>query len=264
MSEIVFMIHGMWGGPWCWTNYRGLLEQEGYRCMAPVLRFHDMDPHEQPDPLLGTTGLLDYADDLEREIRQLDEKPVLMGHSMGGLLAQILAGRGLAKALVLLAPAAPAGILALKPSVMKCFRSVLTTWGFWKKPMRLTFREAVYAMFHLLSPREQQEAYGKLVYESGQAACEIGFWFLDPKQAARVDETTVTCPVLVVGAAQDRITPAAVARRVAAKYKGATYKEFDNHAHWITAEPGWQDSCQHAISWMRSHAGSAPRNNLLD
>jgi pimeloyl-ACP methyl ester carboxylesterase len=251
MSEVIFMIHGMWGGPWHWENYKGILEREGYRCVTTTLRFHDVDPKASPDPRLGTTSLLDYSEDLQQEIQGLGAKPIIIGHSMGGLLAQILGSRGLAKALVLLTPASPAGILAFTPSVIKSFWSVQTTWGFWKKPMRLTFDEAVYSMMHLLSPSERKEAYEKFVCESGRAACEIGYWFLDAKKACRVDESKVTCPVLVVAGAEDRITPASVVRKVAKKYKGvSTYKEFENHAHWVLGEPGWQEVAGYVKDWL--------------
>ena len=158
MSEVIFMIHGMWGGSWHWENYKSFLEREGYRCEATTLRFHDVDPKTAPDPRLGTTSLLDYAEDLQQEIQRLGAKPIIIGHSMGGLLAQILGSRGLAKALVLLTPASPAGIVAFTPSVFKSFSGVLFRWGFWKNPMRLTFDKAVYSMMHLLPPREQKEA----------------------------------------------------------------------------------------------------------
>jgi pimeloyl-ACP methyl ester carboxylesterase len=143
------------------------------------LRYHDIDPKSDPPRQLGTTSVLDYAADLEREIKQLDSLPILMGHSMGGLLAQILGSRGLAQSLVLLTPASPRGVLALRPSVIKSFWSVLTKWGFWRNPMRQTFDEAVYSMMHLLSKEEQREAYGHFVYESGRAAAEIGFWLFE-------------------------------------------------------------------------------------
>ena len=80
-------------------------------CITPTLRYHDMDPDDVPDLLLGNATLLDYAHDLEEDIKRLQVTPVIMGHSMGGLLAQIFGSRGLAKALVLLAP--PSRILAL-------------------------------------------------------------------------------------------------------------------------------------------------------
>lgn len=251
MAETLFMIHGMWGGPWTWENYRRFFENEGYDCVTPTLRHHDMDPQEDPDPRLGTTSLLDYAEDLEQEIQQLGVTPIVMGHSMGGLLAQILANRGAAKALVLLAPAPPAGIIAQTPSVIKSFWSVQTTWGFWKKPMRQTFSEAVYSMLHLLPPDEQKETYDKFVYESGRAASEIGYWFLDPNNASSVDESKVTCPVLVIVGAEDRITPASVVRQVAKKYEAvSTYKEFREHAHWVLAEPGWEEIAEYVADWL--------------
>jgi pimeloyl-ACP methyl ester carboxylesterase len=251
MADTIFMIHGMFGGPWYWDNYRSRFEAEGYRCIAPTLLYHDMDPRAVPHPRLGTTGLLDYADQLEQEIARLDEKPILMGHSMGALLAQILGARIPVKALVLLTPASPYGIMAMTPSVIRSFWSVQTTWGFWKNPIRQRFSEAVYSMLHQLPEREQWETYEKFVYESGRAAMQIGYWFFDPTRASSVDDTRVTCPVLVVAGARDRITPASVVRKVARKYNTvSTYKEFENHSHWVVAEPDWLEVADYAVSWL--------------
>ncbi len=86
---------------------------------------------------------------------------------------------------------------------------------------------------------QQREYYWKFSYESGRAACEIGFWLLDPNKASHVDETKVRCPVLVVAGAEDRITPASNVRKVADKY-GAEYRVYEGHAHWIMGEPGWE------------------------
>lgn len=252
MADTIVMIHGMWGNSWYWERYRKFFESKGYTCITPVLRFHDMDPKAAPEPGLGKTSLLDYADDLEKEIKKLPSKPVLMGHSMGGLLSQMLAARGLAKAIVLLTPASPAGIMALRMSVIKSFWSVMTKWGFWKKPMLQTFDEAVYSMMHLLPPGEQKNSYEKFVYESGRAAFEIGFWLFDSRKASKVDESKVTCPVLVIAGKEDRITPAPVVRKVAEKYKSvSTYREFEHHAHWVVGEPGWQDVANYVYDWLR-------------
>jgi pimeloyl-ACP methyl ester carboxylesterase len=251
MTKTIVMIHGMWGSGEYWENYAKHFETRGYHCVRPTLRFHDMNLKETPDPQLGTTSLLDYAADLEKEIRALKEVPILMGHSMGGLLAQILGSRGLAKALVLLSPASPAGIMALKLSVIRSFWSSLMRWGFWKKPIRQKFEEAVYSMLHLLPREEQKKAFGRFVYESGRAASEIGFWLFDRRKAAAVDESKVTCPVLIIGASEDRITPISVVRQVAEKYHGvATYKEFAGHAHWVVGEPGWEEIAEFVSEWL--------------
>ena len=241
----------MWGSPCNWDNYRRVLEAAGYRCIAPTLPYHNMDPHGIPDPRLGTASLLDYADALEQEIRQLGEKPIVMGHSMGGLLAQMLGARGLAKSLVLLSPASPAGIMAITPSVIRGSLSIQTKWGFWKNPMRLTFAEAAYSVFNLLPESERKEIYSKFVYESGRAGCEIFYWFLDPHRASKVDASKITCPVLVIAAGKDRAFNASVVRRVAKKYKSvSSYKEFNNHAHWIMGEPQWQEVVEYIAVWL--------------
>jgi len=219
MAETVVMIHGMWGGEWYWENFKGFFEKKGYHCVTPTLRFHNVDPTAIPHPQLGTTSLLDYAEDLEKQIRQLGVLPVLMGHSMGGLLAQVLGSRGLAKALVLLTPASPYGINALKPSVIRSFRSALTRWAFWRKPIRQTFNEAAYSMLNTMPAESQKKVFDRFVYESGRAASEIGFWFMDYKQTTKVDESRISCPVLVVGGVQDRITPVSVCRKIAEKYE---------------------------------------------
>jgi pimeloyl-ACP methyl ester carboxylesterase len=247
----LFMIHGMWGAGWHWDKYREFFQERGFSSVAPTLRYHGGDPQAPPDDKLGTTSLLDYAEDLERALRSLDEPPIIMGHSMGGLLAQILGSRGLARALVLLTPAPPCGIMALTPSVANSFLSIMVQWGFWKKAVRQTFGEAVYSIMHRLTPQEQHDAYQRFGYESGRAVFEIGLWPLDGRRASFVDEKKVRCPVLVISGGQDRITPSRVVRKIAAKYGPlATFMEFPDHAHWVLGEPGWEEIASFITRWL--------------
>jgi len=251
MNKSIVMIHGMCCGSWVWENYRSYFEQKGYSCYSPTLRYHNMEPSGKPETSLGITSLLDYAQDLEGYVSKFNHKPLIMGHSMGGLLAQILGARELASGLILLTPASPHGINALTFSVLKSFWSILTKWGFWREPFRVSFKTAVYAMMHLLPQESQKAIHEKFVYESGRAAAEIGFWYLDPNGAAKVDDTQVKCPVLVIAGAQDRITPASVVRKVAKKYKTvSTYKEFENHAHWVIGEKGWENIAAYISDWI--------------
>ncbi|MBW1775583.1 MAG: alpha/beta hydrolase [Deltaproteobacteria bacterium] len=251
MADTIVMIHGMWGGGWYWENFKRYFEQKGYQCVTPILRYHDINPGEKPDPGPGTTSLLDYAQDLEEYISTLDEKPILMGHSMGGLISQILGARDLAKALILLTPASPSGINALKYSVIRSFFGIMTKWGFWRKPHRISYKAAVYSMLSLLPEEDRKAVYERFVYESGTAAFEIGFWLLDSSGASKVDETKVNCPVLVVSGKEDKITPASVVKRVAEKYEAvSTYREFENHAHWVIGEPGWEAIAEFISDWL--------------
>jgi len=214
-----------------------------------------VDPKAAPHPQLGTTSLLDYAADLEADIRKLDEPPILIGHSMGGLLAQMLAARGLAQAAILLTPASPSGIMAIRYSVLKSSWSALTRWAFWRKPYRLTYDEVAYGMMQCLSEENRRAEYEKMVFESGRASGEVGFWLFDRQHASRVDAAKVTCPMLVVGAVHDRHVPASIVRKVLKRYRHvAEYKEFANHAHWVIGEPGWQEIAQSCVEWLQDHA----------
>ena len=251
MDETIVMIHGMWGGGWCWDHYKSFYQKKGYRCITPTLRYHHMNPNDEPDRRLGTVSLVEYADDLEKLIRKLDSPVILMGHSMGGLLAQILASRILVDALVLFAPASPYGIMALTPSVVRSFWSTLTTWGFWKKPGRQTFKEASYSTLGVLPTEIKIEEFDKFVYESGRAVFEIGFWYFDSKKATMVDESKITCPVLIIAGSEDKITPTSVARKIADKYKEvAVYREFENHGHWVIGEPDWRKIAVYTSDWL--------------
>ena len=254
MTNTIVMVHGMWGGSWCWDNYRTFFEQRGFRCLTPVLRHHDVDPQAPPEAALGRVSLRNYADDLETFVREQPETPIIMGHSMGGLLTQMLGARGLGKALVLLTPAAPAGLNSLSYSVIRSFWGILSKWGFWRTPHRISFSAASYAMMHRLSPEQRQAEYAKLVYESGRTAAEIGFWPFDLRGATRVDAAAIACPMLVIGAAEDRLTPASLIRKIARKYAHvATYREFAGHTHWVIGEDGWEDIAEAVRQWLEDN-----------
>lgn len=254
MSNTILMIHGMWTGSWIWDNYKLFLEERGYKCLAPNLRYHSSNSKNAPDSRLGTTSLLDYAEDLEKEIQKLSETPIIIGHSMGGLLAQILGSRGLAKALVLLTPAPPAGVWNEPPdpeTLKKGYQSVISKLNWFKEPIKPTFDEAVYSELHLLPQKERKIVYDKWVYESGWANFEFGAWQSDPKKAAYVNNTNITCPVLAVAALQDRAISPLLVKKIAEYYNEVSmYKEFENHAHWLIGEPGWEDVFEYVWDWI--------------
>ena len=136
MKQTIVMIHGMWGTAHVWDRFKQYFAAAGYQCITPVLRYHDVPPGSPPNPSLGRTSLLDYVKDLEAELSKLTSKPIIMGHSMGGLLAQMLGERGLAESLVLLSPAPPAGLEIFNMSSARTFLSEMLTPGFWNNVRR--------------------------------------------------------------------------------------------------------------------------------
>lgn len=253
MAKTIMMIHGMWGTGGYWKEYKGFFEKLGYKVVTPTLPHHNAKPSSPPKPEAGRIGLVDYVDFLEGEIKELKEKPILMGHSMGGLLAQKLAERDLAEAAILLAPASPRGILALKPSVIRSFLPCFFQWGWWQKPFRQSFGLAVYSMLHLVKPADQKRIYDTFVYESGRVILEIGVWIFDFKKATEVDASKVTCPIFVATGEEDRITPVSVVRATTRRYSQATLKTYPGHAHWVVGEPGWQKIAQDCADWLKEN-----------
>lgn len=259
MTPPVVMIHGMLSRGHHWDLYKRYFAGRGYDVHTPTLRHHDVDPAAPAPAGLGATSLLDYAADLEALIAGLDRKPILIGHSMGGLLVQILAGRGLAEMAVLLTPASPRGIVALTPSVIRTFIAPLSRWGFWRKPFRLSYGAARYGMLNRFDEPDARALYGTMVDESGRAAAEIAYWMFDGQRANEADAAATVCPVLVIAGRRDRATPASVVRKVARRYgPRATYHEYPDNGHWVLSEPGWQTIAETCETWIRRNLEGTP------
>ena len=254
MAKVAVFIHGMWGTPDVWRNWRPAFEARGWQTVAPALRHHDASA-DAPPKGLGTTSLLDYAADLEANIAALPlvapDKPVLIGHSMGGLLALMLAARGAARAAVLLTPAPPAGVLALRASNLLAFARIEMRWGWWRKPHRATLGEALSHTFNTTDPAEGTAEHARFVHDSGRALLEIGLPWLDGRRAADVDPRRVTVPLLFVAAEKDRLTPPGVVRRAARRYGHVSdYLEYPGQGHWVPGQPGWRQVADDALSWL--------------
>lgn len=252
----VVMVHGMWSRPHVWDNYRRFFEERGYRVIAPALRHHDVAPGDQPPENLGGCSILDYAADLEAEIRRLPDKPYLIGHSMGGLLVQILAARDLARATVALSTAPCRSTRPFITTSIPVLIRDMTRWGFWRKPQRPSFRAMCYGVLNRMPEDEQRALYDTLVFESGRTVFEIALWQFDRRKASKVGRDAVSSPILFMTGTKDRITPARFARKSADYFgEGARYVPLDGHGHWVLAEPGWEkiaDTC--ADFFARSHS----------
>lgn len=241
-ERTVMLIHGMWSRPQVWANFRAYFEARGYDVVTPRLRHHDIEPGEAADPALATTSVVDYAADLETEIRALGTRPFLIGHSMGGLLAQMLAARGLAKGAVLLASAHPAPVFAFEMGVVRIFLRDLVPGPIWKHTQLPTYSAMRWGALNRFDEKTARELYATLIPESGRCFLEIALWYLDRRRASFVDAAKVACPLLFMTGADDRLIRAALAARAALYYGGkARFERLPGHAHWLPGEPGWEE-----------------------
>ena len=246
----VVMIHGAFCGPWSLDGLKRKFKEAGYAVTTPCLRFHDQKP---PPAVLGTTGLSEFAADLEDEIRALGTAPILMGHSMGGLLAQQLAARMEVRALVLLAPSAPWGTPPTTLFEIGAAQAMHLNPGYWNKVLEPNRDVALAHSLDKLPKHMRDEVYDRLVPESGRATFEILNWGLDLNHASGVETEKVTAPLLFLTGSEDRINPPSTVARIAALYGArATNEVLQGMGHWLIGEPGWEKLADRALVWLES------------
>lgn len=246
----VVMVHGAFCGPWAFDRFAGAFRAAGYAVHAPALRHHDGGPASEA---LAATSLADYAADLEAFLDALEAKPILVGHSMGGLLCQMLAARRDVTAVVLLAPSPPWGVPPSTLFEIASAQAMLLNAGFWDKVLMPDEAVAGRNALDRLTPDERAAVFARFVPESGRAMFEIMHWGLDMRRASEVDARKVACPVLAMAGAEDCINPPGTVERIAALYGSrATYVKFPRLSHWLIGEPGWEDVAAHALNWLKS------------
>jgi pimeloyl-ACP methyl ester carboxylesterase len=244
----VVMIHGSHCGPWAMDGFAGKFRAAGYEVECPALRFHEMET--APDAL-GTTSLLDYAADLEDQLKSLPTPAILIGHSLGGLLAQMLAARSEVRALVLLAPSAPWGVPPSTLLEIAAAQSLLLKVGFWNKILAPDTGAMERLALNRFPDGERAALAGRLVAESGRATFETLHWGLDMSRASEVETDKVTCPLLLLAGGEDRVCPPGTVQRTAALYRQrATFEKLDGMSHWLIGEPGWEKVADRALTWL--------------
>jgi pimeloyl-ACP methyl ester carboxylesterase len=251
----IMLLHGAFCAGWALEHFAPFFENEGYRVMAPTLRHHDIVPGERAPQSLGTTSILDYAKDLERLIAGLPEAPILIGHSMGGLLAQMLAARTQIRAIALLAPSAPWGTLPTTHWEVAAAQSLFLAGQFWNRPLKPKQWIAASHALDLLPAEERDSVFARFVPESGLATFEVMHWGMDMRRASFVDARSVICPVLCLAGAQDRVNPPRTVASVAKRYRGgATFEEFKGMSHWLIGEKGWERVAERTRDWLKDAA----------
>jgi pimeloyl-ACP methyl ester carboxylesterase len=229
----------------------------GHKTHAPDLRHHEAGPAPARDlKALALTSMRDYADDVSALIETLGEAPILVGHSMGGLVAQLVAARGQARALILFAPSAPWGLISSSwEQYASAFGLYMTAGHFWEQAIHPAYDIAAEHALDRMPRGEREEVFSRFVPESGRAVFEILQWWLDIGRATDVPVAQVTCPILCLVGARDRLNPPDSVKRVAARYRdNATYKEYSEMSHWLIAEPGWEEVAGDALKWLGANS----------
>ncbi|WP_035617156.1 alpha/beta hydrolase [Hyphomonas johnsonii] len=256
MSNALLMIHGIGCGGDVWDRMQPGFEAAGWRCEAPTL-FPDQRTVDAPPPTLPDLGFDDYVDAMVDAARALAKetgrKPAVIGHSMGGLIAQCLAERGEVSQAVFLTPAQPKDCAVVGLPVVYTFLNILLARNRAKsyKVWRSGFR---FGVVNQVPRRRHDEIYARARFDSGKVYGDI-------VDGIEIDASLITIPTLTIAASRDRATLARAVRKVGEKYAKAAvpgdFFEYPDNAHWIVDEPGTDKVVEDIVAWLEQSGDAA-------
>jgi len=252
------LIHGAWLSARSWETYADYFGKRGFAVSAPEWPRKHGDVAEMRESAdesvgLGVQEIVDHYADL---IGELEQPPVLIGHSYGGLFVELLLDRGLGRAGVAMSPAPPKGILALPFSTLKAGAPALAHPSKWHGVVTLSLEEFTYAFVNTFSPEDAAAAYARYaVPETGQIFYEAGFANFHLHPPTEVHFTNADrAALLIVGAGEDHTVPASLAKAAYKRYEASSaktdYLEFDGRPHLHMVAPNWEEIAAAIDSWL--------------
>jgi pimeloyl-ACP methyl ester carboxylesterase len=251
MKNIIF-IHGMFQNPKSWEKWTNYFSSKGYNCISPAWPFHEGDPtqlRENPSGELGDLRLDEVAEKMEVLALGLDQ-PIVIGHSVGGLIVQLLLNRGVAGAGVAISSVAPNAMLDFD-------------WDFFKNAATITNPlkgdEPIY-----MDEKTFHDAFANTLSEEASNNAFTEFAVHDSRNvlrdcmgsAGQLDLEKAHAPLLFIGGEKDHIVPPSLNEKNAKAYTEASgitaFKEFPNRSHYICGEPGWQEVAAYTFEWLQT------------
>jgi non-heme chloroperoxidase len=261
LQPVVF-VHGLWLLPSSWDRWATVFEEAGYAALTPSW---PGDPHTvaearaDPDVFAGKT-VGQVADHVAEVIGGLERKPAVVGHSFGGLLTQILAGRGLSAVSVAIDPAPFRGVLALPISSLRSAQPVLANPANRGRAVALSFQQFRYGWANALSEDEARELYDSFhVAAPGAPLFQAATANLNPGTDAKVDtRNPERGPLLIISGERDHTVPWAIANASYKRQKrnpGVTeITELPNRGHALTIDSAWRQVCDTALRFVQRFA----------
>ena len=255
MINSVMFVHGAWMTPACWAGWRARFEAEGFTTAAPAWPYLSESkaslPAGGPDGAFAHVGIADLVNHYARLIEGMPMPPVVIGHSFGGLITQLLLDRGLGRAGVAIAPGPPRGVIP-GPKAVRANLAGLAGFRGWRRIQVMSEKAFARSFANTLSAEESKRAYhddivpapGRIFY---QAAFGKGtkVHFGNPKRP----------PLLITVGSEDRTAPPSMAqaiyRRQSKSPSHTDLREFPGSSHYIVTEPGWSDVADHVLGWLK-------------
>ena len=251
-KTIVF-ITGAFVSSDCWNEWKVYFEQQGYSTLAPPWPNKDAPActlrERHPDAEVANQRLSKLTAYFTGIVEQLPEKPILIGHSMGGLITQLLIQKGLATAGIAIHSLQPQGIFTFKFSFYKAGWNALGFFTDTKKTYLMSFKEWQYAFTNGMPLDVQKEAYETLLVPESKLLVRDA-----TTASAKVDFSRSHAPLLFLSGSADHFIPASINYANYKKYSHAQsvteYKEFQGRNHFVLGQPGWRENADHILRWL--------------
>jgi pimeloyl-ACP methyl ester carboxylesterase len=260
--ETIVLIHGFWVTPRSWEHWIEHYENQGYRVLAPAYPGFEVEVealNADPTPI-EDLSVFAVVDKLESVIGGLPERPILIGHSAGGVFVQLLLDRGYGAAGVAINSAPTEGVAVLPLSQLKSVFPVLRSPANRRRAVAFTPEQWHYAFTNTFSDEESRALYDRYAIPASGGV----FWgnvlaSIEPgPQATFVDyKNDMRPPLLFISGSQDHLMPPKVQRSNAKHYKSDTItevKEYDGFAHLLPAQEGWEEVADYAVVWAQQNA----------
>jgi pimeloyl-ACP methyl ester carboxylesterase len=255
-SRYVVFITGAFVTHQGWDPWRAYFESKGFKTSAPPWPFKEGEPdvlrakHPDGNPGLASLTLSQLIDSYIDAVRSMPEKPIVIGHSLGGMIAQIILNRGLAEAAVAIHPAPPLGIIPYEFSFLRGGGKSLGLFTSTKKTYLMSFPDFQYAFVNGMKYDDQKHAYEQNAIPESKTVTRGGL----TKQAA-VEWTKPHGPLLITSGSEDTIIPASMNLRNFKKYPQnngsiTEYKEFPGRNHYVLGQPTWKEDADYVLDWI--------------
>jgi pimeloyl-ACP methyl ester carboxylesterase len=264
-SKTIVLIHGLWVTPRSWENFQRRYEARGYHVLAPAwpgIKGEVEDMQRDPSSFNGI-GIEQVLAHYTAIIQSLPERPILMGHSYGGLITQILIDRGLGVAGVAIDSVPAKGIKILPFSTIEALTPALANPANLRRTYLFPFARWWRVFANSLTETEARTAYARYAIPApGRAIFQAALSNLTPGSAAAINfRNSDRAPLLFIGGENDVIMPASLNRKNYRKYRHSAavteYKEFTARSHFIIGETGWEQVADYALDWALAHARPA-------
>jgi pimeloyl-ACP methyl ester carboxylesterase len=259
-TPVVF-IHGLWLHAESWKNWIELFRQAGYDPIAPPwpgIPDTVAETRAHPEGMAGH-GIDDVVDHYARIIATLPAKPIVIGHSVGGLVAQKLLGRGLAAAAVAIDAAQIKGVLALPLSALRSVFPVLKNPLNSKRVVPLNLKQFRYGFGNAVTAQESDELFQRWAIPApGRPLFEAALANLTPNSPAQVDTSNShRGPLLLIAGEKDHTVPPVVTRSTLRQYRRSSavteLKELPGRGHSLTIDSGWREVADTSLAWLAGH-----------